>query len=631
MGWKVCSVGLDEGIARGFARADFDDGAWAPAVFPFEFQLHGLPPRGWFRGRLDGLHRITGCDSRATVWADGKVVARLQGPYDACTAQGAVAVFVEEEPERVDWVTGLLRPFAHSDIYGWKRTVRGVHGNWDCKRPDLHSGGWWRAPEPEPRVRVFTRGRDTVVVRGEGELVVRAGGVERRGRDEVVVQLVPPPRPWSTWDRDGPSLVPVEVNGITHEVGFRALALRVTPGWRDIAADFLSYLDAVVLRRGLPRIAHSPDLWRLRLNGEELFLRGINYISDLHPSCAGDFERDIALLREANLNFVRVHGHVEPPEFYAACSRAGILVMQDLPLQWGYSPSIRAAAARAARHVVEDLRGHTCLAVWNVHNEPMPWDLFVLDRMLISLVKRLDPGRAVIAGTAYPGVTHHVYAGWYWGAVSDFRFTCPAACTELGAQSLPMEGDGMTCAQTELLEKYVGPWRDGAELRASSQEYQAIVMQIGIEHYRRLKPECRMIAPFLFADGNPAVTWSVLDHGRVPKPAFAVTARSMQPVLASLERYEWRVRPGERIGGRVFLVNDGRGAREVTVEVRAGGERKEFRAVAAPDRAVAVGEAWFAAGGPGRQVIELVVRAGGEVVSRNEAWYRVGAGGVGEK
>ncbi|MBI5369035.1 MAG: hypothetical protein HZA54_18515, partial [Planctomycetes bacterium] len=122
MTWRFISATLAAGLARGFHAPAFDDAEWTPVRLPFEFSLHGLPPRGWFRGRLSAPARITGCDSHAVLFADGVRVALLEGPYDACVVQGAIALYVEERPERADWVTALLRPVAHSDVYGWKRT-----------------------------------------------------------------------------------------------------------------------------------------------------------------------------------------------------------------------------------------------------------------------------------------------------------------------------------------------------------------------------------------------------------------------------------------------------------------------------------------------------------------------------
>ncbi len=110
--------------------------------------------------------------------------------------------------------------------------------------------------------------------------------------------------------------------------------------------------------------------FRWFVNGKPYFIRGSNYIgsqwlsetlfpeaatSKTHPfgGGAGDdfFTRDVALAKQANLNMLRVHAHVLPHEFHAACDRAGILVWQDFPLQWGYSdePDFQAEAERQMR------------------------------------------------------------------------------------------------------------------------------------------------------------------------------------------------------------------------------------------------------------------------------------------
>ena len=56
---------------------------------------------------------------------------------------------------------------------------------------------------------------------------------------------------------------------------------------------------------------------------------------------------------DANLDLVRVHAHVARPELYDAADELGLLVWQDLPLQWGYARGVRtsggASGARDGR------------------------------------------------------------------------------------------------------------------------------------------------------------------------------------------------------------------------------------------------------------------------------------------
>ena len=88
-----------------------------------------------------------------------------------------------------------------------------------------------------------------------------------------------------------------------------------------------------------------------------------------------DFARDVALAKDANLDFLRVHAHVSRPELYDAADEAGLLLWQDMPLQWGYHRSVRQQARRQARELVDLLGHHPIVFVWCGHNEPMAVDI----------------------------------------------------------------------------------------------------------------------------------------------------------------------------------------------------------------------------------------------------------------
>ncbi len=100
---------------------------------------------------------------------------------------------------------------------------------------------------------------------------------------------------------------------------------------------------------GIRSIRHDQD-WVWYLNDQRIYLRGTNYIATQWLSQADKrwYDRDVAMLRGANLNTVRVHAHLERPEFYTAADEQGVLVWQDFPLQWGYTDT---AAFRWKRFV----------------------------------------------------------------------------------------------------------------------------------------------------------------------------------------------------------------------------------------------------------------------------------------
>ncbi len=81
------------------------------------------------------------------------------------------------------------------------------------------------------------------------------------------------------------------------------------------------------------------------------------------------------LAKDANLDFLRVHAHISRAELYDAADGQGLLLWQDLPLQWGYARSVRAQARRQAREAVDLLAHHPSVVMWCGHNEPLAIDM----------------------------------------------------------------------------------------------------------------------------------------------------------------------------------------------------------------------------------------------------------------
>jgi beta-mannosidase len=357
--------------------------------------------------------------------------------------------------------------------------------------------------------------------------------------------------------------------------------------------------------------------WIATVNGERLFLKGSNQgptRMELADATADDFERDVLLAKEAGLDLLRVHAHVSRPEMYAAADRHGLLLWQDMPLQWGYARGVRKQAARQARELVDMLGHHPSIAVWCGHNEPVAvdlepgghvenparfaakflasqqlptWNKTVLDRTIKRALERADGTRPVVPHSGvFPhvgsgGTDTHVYFGWYHGSERDFPRFCAAVprlarfVTEFGAQAAPAsagfidaEGwpdlDWETLGRTRALQKaffdkHVPPadYATFDEWRAATQAYQADVVRFHIETLRRLKYQpTGGFCQFAFADSYPAVTWSVLDHLRVPKAGYPALAAACAPVVVIADRPAASYTPGASIALDVHVVSD---------------------------------------------------------------------------
>ena len=165
----------------------------------------------------------------------------------------------------------------------------------------------------------------------------------------------PNPRLWQTWDRGLPNLYKLQVS--------------ISQGEQ--------LLDSHQTKFGFRTIEYDREAMVWKLNGKRLFIRGTNYIgsqwlSELTPE-KSNF--DAFLMKQANINAVRVHAHVTNPNFYDVCDRLGILVWQDFPLQWGYQEGdefIQQAIAQG-KDMINLLYNHPAIMAWSLHNEP-PWD-----------------------------------------------------------------------------------------------------------------------------------------------------------------------------------------------------------------------------------------------------------------
>lgn len=477
-----------------------------------------------------------------------------------------------------------------------KQLIKGIFNHHDCRpgawHPDAgqtgNTGGiWgdvrleWRADPHLVSVRATTHlvaGRATVVValtarrRAPGQatplsVVLRdaAGAVVGATHGELAVGQgratlafhVEAPELWWSWDFGDQPLYTLEVrlgdDHLAQPLGFRT-------------------------------IAEEGGIWRL--NGQRVFLRGTNIIPAqwLSTYTTAQIAEDVRLMVAAGINIVRVHAHVTRPEFYAACDRAGLMVWQDFALQWSYSESA-AFAANASQQIgemVRQLRAHPAIVAWCCHNEPVGQEA-TLDPLLVAAVQAEDGSRVL---RSHSDFREHPYPGWYYGDRASFE-ALPGAplVTEFGAQALPSEETLATFLAPEALwppdwERWayhdfqyeqtvwiagIAP-HDGtggaalgtlADFVARSQAYQAAMLEDAIDHYRRARYQpIGGVFQFMFVDGWPAITWSVVDHLRRPKAGYAALKRAFAPVWLSL-RMPTRVhRAGLPLTPDVRVVND---------------------------------------------------------------------------
>jgi len=649
--WLACEAEGD--LHQRFVEADFDETGWEPITVPGHWR--STPAFAASDGPVLYRHRFAAtplADDRrrfltfdgvfyyGDVWLDGAYLGATEGYFaphsfeitDAArsgVAEHVLAVEVDCPKE------GDRRA---------KRMVTGVFSHWDVLDPDWNPGGLWRP------VRVVESGP----VRLSVLRCLCTEATEDRGRLLLSLTVDAPAGPIPVRLRarlDGPGVAVAALQDQTLAAGVNHLSWTVEVDhpprwwpWRygsqplvDVTVDV--EVDGVRSDGRQVRTAFREvrrDGWRFHINGERLFVMGSNQgpaLMALGEADAADLSADVKRAIDANLDMIRIHGHVTRPEVYAAADEAGLLLWQDVPLQWGYARGARRPAAAQARALVDVLGHYPSVVVWCGHNEPYPgppaeaqdkmakwrnraqlllpsWNKDVLDRS-VARALRQDPTRPVVTHSGVPpgplrdGTDSHLYFGWYLGTMGDMagvlrrwprlaRFV-----SEFGAQAVPETADFMEPQrwpdldwerlterhnlQPQHFQRFAPPdeFATFDDWRAATQAYQAALIQLQAEDLRRLRyrPTGGFLQ-FCFADGHPGVTWSVLDHERRPKSGYAALASACRSVLPMVDPRT----------GQVHVANEQRrplpGAE---MEVRVGETRWAFGGDLAADSLAYVG------------------------------------------
>src|SRR5215210_2050176 len=602
----------DVGEVAGIRRA------WTPIRVPWHWQLEDafasyegivlyrcrfaqqrLPEGTMLSLRFEGVYYA------ARVWLNGVYLGDHEGYFSAfefdvtdIVVTGGendllVEVFSPEEAEEND-----------------RMTIGGVWARWDGMAPHINPGGIFKevslVVDGEVRIRSLAAAADH---NGRG-----VAHVDLYSRYNVRARVVGRVRPLGfeapdvEFERD----LQVEEGENRYEIGFRVPDVRVWSTWdrgeQPLYELGLSCDGAEERTRFGARTVELRD-WKVYLNGERIFLRGINYLpSDAYPARATKelLRADASLVRKAGMNALRVHAHVSERGFYEACDELGLLVLQDFPLQWTHRRSILGTAVTQAGEMARTLRGNVSVGIYLAHDEPffvappekwsalgllrtaaevlsprwMLWQRRVLDPAVVRAISEEDDSRPVIDAAGHPLTTNHLYFGWYYGKFRDLERVVKVfpglsrLPTEYGAQALPdpesleeiwpsgTRPDWSVLSlnyrlQVQRMARYV-PWKgDRLAFVSESQDYQAEVLKHATELFRRRKyrPTGGTFA-FMLNDPAPAVTWSVVDWRRRKKTAYETLLVAMSPVLICVEYPKERYGVGQTISLPLFIIND---------------------------------------------------------------------------
>jgi len=311
---------------------------------------------------------------------------------------------------------------------------------------------------------------------------------------------------------------------------------------------------------------------------KKLFLRGTNIIPTqfLSELSRTKIEELVCTIKEANINIVRVHAHVNKKELYDEFDKQGILLWQDFPLQWTYdtSPTFAKNAVSQIKDMVRQYYNHPSITFWCCHNEPGE-QIKTLDPLLYNAVLSEDKSRIIRLASNYE---EHPYDGWYWGKKEHYAATpMGPLVTEFGAQALPELSSLKKFLSKKAIKKY--DWKDWEyhnfqfdqtfniakidrgndinEFIKNSQNYQADLLVTATEFYRRKKNDgITGIFQFMFIDCWPSITWSVVDYFGKKKVGYYALQQVFKPLLLSVRLRQDTYLPEAKFNVDIWVIND---------------------------------------------------------------------------
>ncbi len=414
--WRFQPDLTDEGEAQGYFRLDHDARRWREVTLPASFEacmpaLDTYEGVGWFRrlvdvpadwqGRRVSL-RFQGVNDRASVWVNGVHLGDHEGgflPFEWDVqdllrwGQDNLVVVCADNRRRPGDVPGLQRGWR-----GWGGILREV----ELVATDLLYLEHVRmVAEP-----VDQGGRlvaQVQVKNGRPQVAAVQLQVRLMMQDEILTCLTSEARACPS----GESLS-LTVDGLVENI---KLWSPEQPNLYTAQVELWTggnLADAQSIRVGFRRIeAREGGLY---LNGSRLFLTGFNRHEDLPRTamCPDPdiVRRDLADIKEAGANFVRLCHYPHHPAELDMCDEVGLLAMGEIPLYWwdglaegqvDCARKLDAAKQQLAAMIRRDAN-HPSVIMWSVSNETdeeRP-EVAAGNAELVRLAQQLDSTRLAV-------------------------------------------------------------------------------------------------------------------------------------------------------------------------------------------------------------------------------------------
>ncbi len=179
------------------------------------------------------------------------------------------------------------------------------------------------------------------------------------------------------------------------------------------------------------------------INHHRIFLKGF-LNDDVHWMSLVDrsgYAQRLKMQKEAGANTIRLTTHQSSPEMYDLCNEMGMMIWQELPLQWAYSASepIHRDILKIARETMVQTRPHPCVigySAWNEGGQPEFTD------RVVALMQKLDSTRPMSRACGGGDWDIHIYTNMPSSLTRRTPLWTGHTCgfvSEIGSYGLPSE------------------------------------------------------------------------------------------------------------------------------------------------------------------------------------------------
>lgn len=204
---------------------------------------------------------------------------------------------------------------------------------------------------------------------------------------------------WNLWDRGTPYTYDIEV------------VLRENDTVLDLYTERIGFRTVELVR--------NTEETTFIINGERTYVRGTSYFPDNYVSAMNRsrYVDDIRKMISLGFNFIRVHVHVEFPEFYQLCSEYGIGIIQDSEYNWTH-PANEEFASKFINVFLDNinqLKKYSSILCWICMNEPGSLDASKVKNRdnTHSIAMEVSPGPALYSAVVNADPTRPVIKGSY--------------------------------------------------------------------------------------------------------------------------------------------------------------------------------------------------------------------------